>query len=63
MRCNCESQGPHCARNHKPGACKRSANEGKRLQYVGAVCWECWHASPAQYRINPSTNPQNTEGK
>lgn len=52
MRCNCENTD---CRDHRAAECKRPAISSKRLLYVGAVCWECWHSIEPKYR--------RTEGK
>jgi hypothetical protein len=46
--CNCENG----ACSHEPAGCTKIANQGKRLQYVGAVCFECWFNADPQYRLN-----------
>ncbi len=46
-RCNCENS----ACPHEASACRNAAEQGKRLQYVGAVCWACWNYADPKYRI------------
>lgn len=48
-RCNCENL--DCP-DHRAAGCQRQGIPSKRLLYVGAVCWECWHTCDPKYRVN-----------
>lgn len=53
-RCSCENL--DCP-DHRAAECQRPSIPSKRLLYVGAVCWECWHTCDPKYRINTENKP------